>query len=216
MPTEDSHDTQHHTPHEGTSRRKPLADVNIQAEMELIRTSVTKISQKYDHLHAKNVELEHDYRTLKRNWEKAQAPGSQLEFTQDVDHTQPSQPVPSHHNALVQPRLGKDNSPLYPATTKSRLLHISQPRDRPHEPVKVYKDCRDCLLDRQTDPIPISVKPKDPRVAHLSPPPKPNQLPAGEGAGDSENWGPYYSEDYESYHTEAFEEYEPSPTLGLS
>ncbi|CAL8117172.1 unnamed protein product [Prunus armeniaca] len=119
--------------------------------------------------------------------------------------------MPSHHSAPVQPRLGKGKGPLYPATTKLRLLHISPPKDRPHEPVKVYKDCRDRILDLQIDPIPISIKPKDPRVEHLSPPPKPNQLPAGEGARDSENLGRYYSEDYESYHTEAFKEYEPSP-----
>ncbi|CAL8169475.1 unnamed protein product [Prunus armeniaca] len=114
MPTEDSRDTPHHTPREGTSRRKPSADVNLQVEVELLRASVTKISEKYDHLHANNVELEHDYHTLKRNWEKVQAPGSQLEFTQDVDHTQPSQLVSSHHSALVQPRLGKGKGPLYP------------------------------------------------------------------------------------------------------
>ncbi|CAL2239911.1 unnamed protein product [Prunus armeniaca] len=182
MPTEDSHDTPHHTPHE---------------EVELLRASVAKMSEKYEHLHSKNIELEHDDRTLKRNWEKAQAQGSQRE-------------------APVQPRLDKGKGPLYPKTTKPRLLHISPPKDRPHELVKVYKDCRDRILDRQTDAIPISVKLKDPRVEHLGPPPKPNHLPVGEGAGDSENWGQYYSEDYESYHIEALEEHEPYSAPGHS
>ncbi|CAL2272126.1 unnamed protein product [Prunus armeniaca] len=44
MPTEDSRDTPHHTPREGTSRRKPSADVNLQVEVELLRASVTKMS----------------------------------------------------------------------------------------------------------------------------------------------------------------------------
>ncbi|CAL9021048.1 unnamed protein product [Prunus brigantina] len=105
MPTENSHNTQHHTPRGGTSRRKPSADANLQAEVELLRANIAKMSEKYEHLHTKNIELEHDYRTLKRNWEKAQAQGC-----------------------------------LYPETSKSRLLHISLPKDRPHEPVKVYKD----------------------------------------------------------------------------
>ncbi|CAL8102372.1 unnamed protein product [Prunus armeniaca] len=172
------------------------------------------MSEKYDHLHAKNVELEHDYRTLKRNWEKSRVSGSQHEFTQDVNNTQLDQPVPSYHNAPIQSRLGKGKCPFYPETTKSRLLHISPPNDRPHEPVKVYKDCRDCILDRQTNPIHISVKLKDPRVVHLGPPPKPTHLLVGEGVGDSKNRRQYYSEDYESYHTEAFEEHEPYPTPG--
>ncbi|CAL8136899.1 unnamed protein product [Prunus armeniaca] len=73
MPTEDSHDTQHHTPREGTSRRKPSVDANLQAELESFRASVTKMFEKYDHLHAKNVELEHDYHTLKHKWEMNQA-----------------------------------------------------------------------------------------------------------------------------------------------
>ncbi|CAL9006146.1 unnamed protein product, partial [Prunus brigantina] len=65
MPTEDSHGTQHHTPRGETSRRNPPSDANVQAKLELLRASVTKMSERYDHLHAKNVELEHDYRTLK-------------------------------------------------------------------------------------------------------------------------------------------------------
>ncbi|CAL2238687.1 unnamed protein product [Prunus armeniaca] len=75
--------------------------------------------------------------------------------------------------------------------------------------MKVYRDCRDHLLDRRPDPIPISVKPKDPGVAHLGPPPKPTHLPAGEGAGDSDNWEPYHPKNWESYHTKEFEEWEP-------
>ncbi|KAI5316652.1 hypothetical protein L3X38_036359 [Prunus dulcis] len=64
MPTEDSHDTPHYTPREGTSGRKPSADVNLQAKVELFRASITKMFEKYEHLHTKNVELEHDYRTF--------------------------------------------------------------------------------------------------------------------------------------------------------
>ncbi|CAL8175034.1 unnamed protein product [Prunus armeniaca] len=81
MPTEDSYGTQHHPPYRGTSQRKPSADANLQAELESLWASVTKMSEKYDHLHAKNVELEHDYRTLKRNWEMNQAQGSQCSLT---------------------------------------------------------------------------------------------------------------------------------------
>ncbi|KAI5351835.1 hypothetical protein L3X38_004726 [Prunus dulcis] len=40
------------------------------------------MSEKYEHLHTKNVELEHDYPILKRNWERTQGQGSQHEFTQ--------------------------------------------------------------------------------------------------------------------------------------
>ncbi|CAL8993892.1 unnamed protein product [Prunus brigantina] len=88
--------------------------------------------------------------------------------------------MPFHHSAPIQSRPGKGKGPLHPETTKSRLLHISPPKDRPHEPTKVYKDCRDRILDRRTDPIPINVKPKDSRVKHLGPPPKPTHIPARE------------------------------------
>ncbi|CAL2277283.1 unnamed protein product [Prunus armeniaca] len=81
MPTEDSHGTQHQTPHGGTSQRRPSVDANLHAELESLHTNVTKMSKKYDHLHAKNVELEHDYRTLKHNWEMNQAQGSQRSLT---------------------------------------------------------------------------------------------------------------------------------------
>ncbi|CAL2254410.1 unnamed protein product [Prunus armeniaca] len=90
MPTEDNHGTQHHTPHEGTSQRRPSTDANLQAELESLRASVTKMSEKYDHLHAKNVELEHDYRTLKRNWEMNQAQGYQRSLTREPERTQPN------------------------------------------------------------------------------------------------------------------------------
>ncbi|CAL9011954.1 unnamed protein product [Prunus brigantina] len=166
MPTEDSHDAQRNTPQEGTSQRGPSAEVNLQAEVELLRASVVKMSERYDHLHSQNVELEHDYRTLKR--------------------------------------------PLHPETTKSRFLRISPLRNRPHEPTKVYRDCRDRILDRQGRPILIPVDLQDPKVTHLGPPQKPTQLPPGEGIGDSDNWGQDYSEDHESYHTETFEEFYPS------
>ncbi|CAL2257534.1 unnamed protein product [Prunus armeniaca] len=169
------------------------------------------MSEKYEHRHTKNIELEHDYHTLKRNWERTQAQGSQHDFTQDVEHTQPNQPVHSRHNAPVQSRLSKGKGPLHPEMTKSRLLHISPPKDRPHEPVKIYRDCRDRLLDHQTDPIPIPVNLKNPTVAYLGLPPKPTHLPTGEGAGDSDNWEHYHPDDWESYHTKAFKEWEPSP-----
>ncbi|CAL9018621.1 unnamed protein product, partial [Prunus brigantina] len=141
------------------------------------------MSEKCDHLLSKNVELEHDYRTLKRNWEKNQAQGSQRSLTREHEHTQPHQPEHSHHSPPIQPRTSKGKGPLHPETTKSRPLRISPPRDWPYEPTK---------------------------VTHLGPPEKPTQLPPGEGLGDSENWGQDYLEDYESYHTEAFEEFYPA------
>ncbi|CAL2278418.1 unnamed protein product [Prunus armeniaca] len=160
------------------------------------------MSEKYEHLHTKNIEL-------KRNWEMTHPQGSQHDFTQDAEHTQPNQPVHSHHSAPVQYRLSKGKGPLHPETTKSWLLHISPRKDRLHELVKIYKDCRDRLLDRQTDLIPIPINLKDPRVAHLGPPLKPTHLPVGEGAGDLYNWESYHLDDWESYHTEVFEEWEP-------
>ncbi|CAL8995975.1 unnamed protein product, partial [Prunus brigantina] len=116
----------------------------------------------------------------------------------------------SHHSPLIQPRTSKGKGPLHPKTTKSRALRISPPRDRPHEPTKVYKDCGDLILDRRGKPIHISVDLQDPKVTHLGPPEKPTQLPPREGLGDSENWGRDYLEDYESYHAEAFEELYPA------
>ncbi|KAI5313057.1 hypothetical protein L3X38_042231 [Prunus dulcis] len=67
MPTEDSRDSQHHTPREDTSRRKSPRDASLQAEVERLRDSITKMSEKYEHLHCRNAELEHDYRALKQN-----------------------------------------------------------------------------------------------------------------------------------------------------
>ncbi|CAL2277001.1 unnamed protein product [Prunus armeniaca] len=156
------------------------------------------MSEKYDHLHAKNVELEHDYYTLKRNWEMNQAQGSQRSLTREPERTQLNQPEHSHHSVPIQPRPSKGKVPLHPETTKSRLLRISPPRNRPHEPTKVYRDCRDRILDHQTKPPFIPVNLQD-----LGPPPspKPTQLPLKD-IGDSENWGHDYLEDYESYHTE--------------
>ncbi|CAL9022920.1 unnamed protein product, partial [Prunus brigantina] len=130
-------------PQEGTSQRRPSAEVNLQAEVELLRASVIKMSEKCDHLLSKNVELEHDYRTLKRNWEKNQAQGSQRSLTREQEHTRPHQPEHSHHSPPIQPRTSKGKGPLHLETTKSRPLRISPPRDRPHEPTKVYRDCRD-------------------------------------------------------------------------
>ncbi|CAL9018826.1 unnamed protein product, partial [Prunus brigantina] len=210
MPIEDSHGAQHHPPQEGTSQRRPSAEVNLQAEVELLRASVIKMSEKCDNLLSKNVELEHDYRTLKRNWERNQAQDSQRSLTQEPEHTQPNQPEHSHHGPPIQPGPSKGKGPLHPETTKSRFLRISPPRNRPHEPTKVYMDCRDRILDRQGRPILISVDLQDPKVTQLGPPQKPTQLPPGEGIGDSDNWGQDYSEDHEPYHTETFEEFYPA------
>ncbi|CAL9011061.1 unnamed protein product, partial [Prunus brigantina] len=183
--------------------------VNLQAEVELLRTSVIKISERCDHLLSKNIGLEHDYRTLKRNWERNQAQDSQRSLTQEPEHTQPNQPEHSHHGPPIQPGPSKGKGPLHPETTRSRFLHISPPRNRPHEPTKVYRDCKDLILDRQGRPILIPVDLQDPKVIHLGPPQKPTQLPPGEGIGDSDNWGRDYSEDLDSYHTETFEEFYP-------
>ncbi|CAL2266408.1 unnamed protein product [Prunus armeniaca] len=111
--------------------------------------------------------------------------GSQHDFTQDAEHTQPNKPEHSHHSALVNSRLNKDKGPLHPETTKSRLIHISSPKDWPYEPMKVYRDCRDRLLDCQRDPINILVNLQDSRVTHPGPPLTPTHLPVREGAGDS-------------------------------
>ncbi|CAL9012339.1 unnamed protein product [Prunus brigantina] len=127
--------------------------------------------------------------------------GSQRSLTREHEHTRPHQPEHSHHSPPIQPRTSKGKGPLHLETTKSRPLRISPPRDRPHEPTKVYRDCRDRILDRQGRPIHISVDLQDPKVTHLGPPEKPTQLPPGEGLGDSENWGQDYLEDYKSYHT---------------
>ena len=87
MPTEDSRDTQHQTPREGTSRRKSPGDATLQAEVERLRDSITKMSEKYEHLHCRNAELEHDFRVLKRNQERTRAQDAQQDLTQNVGHT---------------------------------------------------------------------------------------------------------------------------------
>ncbi|KAI5323202.1 hypothetical protein L3X38_032274 [Prunus dulcis] len=103
--------------------------------------------------------------------------------------------MPSHHSASVHSRLGKGKGHLYLELTKSQLLHISPLKDKPHEPMKVYKDCRDRLLDRQTERIPIPVNLGDLRVTDLGPPSKPTHLPTIEGVRDSDNWEFYNPED---------------------
>ncbi|CAL9001539.1 unnamed protein product, partial [Prunus brigantina] len=123
---------------------------------------------------------------------------------------QPNQPEHSHHGPPIQPGPSKGKGPLHPEATRSRFLPISPPRNRPHEPTKVYRDCREHILDRQGRPILIPVDLKDPKVTHLGPPQKPTQLPPGEGIGDSHNWEQDYSEDQESYHTETFEDLYPA------
>ncbi|CAL2270946.1 unnamed protein product [Prunus armeniaca] len=80
MPIEDSHDTQHHTPRRGSSRRKPLADTNLQAEVELLRAIVTKMSEKYEHLYTKNIELDMTtaHRSVTRRGLRPRAPNVTL------------------------------------------------------------------------------------------------------------------------------------------
>ncbi|XP_020417977.1 uncharacterized protein LOC109948691 [Prunus persica] len=211
MPTEDSRDTQHHTPRNGTSRRKSSGDATLQAEVERLRDSITKMSEKYEHLHCRNAELEHDYRALKRNQERTRAKDAQQDLTQNVGHTQPNQPVHSSHSAPAQSTLRKDKDHLHPKLTQSRLLCVPPPKDRPHEPVRIYQDCRDRISDRQPGPIPIPVNLEDPRVTHMGPSPGPVRIPDEEGVGDSDSWEFYNSEAWPTYHTEAREDWEHSP-----
>ncbi|VVA28308.1 PREDICTED: LOC109947995 [Prunus dulcis] len=113
------------------------------------------MTENYEHLRTKNAELEHDYRALK---------------------------LVSHHSAPIQSRPDKGKGYLLPEATKSLLLYISPPRDRPQAPIKIYKDYRDCILELRLKPIPIPIHLNDPRVAHLGPLPKPTCLPTQEGA----------------------------------
>ncbi|KAI5319379.1 hypothetical protein L3X38_039087 [Prunus dulcis] len=86
-------------------------------EVERLHASVTKISKKYEHLHCKNIELEHDYRVLKHNWEMTHPQGTRLDHTQDVGHTQPNQPMQSSHSAPAQSRLCRGKGHLHPEST---------------------------------------------------------------------------------------------------
>ncbi|CAL9011926.1 unnamed protein product [Prunus brigantina] len=70
MPSEASHDTQQHTPCGDSSRKKPSVEGNLQEVMERLRASMAKMTENYEHLRTKNVELEHDCRALKCNWER--------------------------------------------------------------------------------------------------------------------------------------------------
>ncbi|KAL6286760.1 hypothetical protein ACE6H2_011150 [Prunus campanulata] len=88
MPSKASLDTQHHTLHGESSRRKPSADALLQAEVDHLRADVAKMTESYDHLHTNNAELEHDCRTLKRNWENAHHQFTQQDLTQGVERTQ--------------------------------------------------------------------------------------------------------------------------------
>ncbi|CAL8087963.1 unnamed protein product [Prunus armeniaca] len=72
-----------------------------------------------------------------------------------------------------------------------------------------HTPCGDTSRRKPSADANLQAEPKDPRVAHLGPLPKPTHLPAGKGVGDSDNWESYHPEDLESYHTEAFEEWEP-------
>ncbi|KAI5310944.1 hypothetical protein L3X38_045467, partial [Prunus dulcis] len=111
----------------------------------------------------------------------------------------------------AQSRLRKGKDHLHPELTQSRLLCIPPPKDRPHEPVRIYQDCRDRISDRQPGPIPIPVNLEDPRVTHLGPSPGPVRVPDEEGVGDSDSWEFYNSEAWPTYHTEALEDWEHSP-----
>ncbi|CAL9005335.1 unnamed protein product, partial [Prunus brigantina] len=135
--------------------------------------------------------------------------GPQRSLTQEPERTQPNQLEHSHHGPPTQPGPSKGKGPLHPEATRSRFLRISPPRNRPHEPTKVYRDCREHILDRHGRPILIPVDLQDPKVTHLGPPQRPTQLPPGEGIVDSDNWEQDYSEDQESYHTETFEDLYP-------
>ncbi|CAL2238164.1 unnamed protein product [Prunus armeniaca] len=116
MPTEDSHDAQRNTPQEGTSQRGPSAEVNLQAEVELLHANVVKMSE-----------------SVTGKGTKPRAPNTAL-----PERTHPNQPEHSHHSPPIQPRPSNGKGPLHPEMTKSRLLRISPPRNRPHEPTKVY------------------------------------------------------------------------------
>ncbi|KAI5311313.1 hypothetical protein L3X38_000091 [Prunus dulcis] len=168
------------------------------------------MSEKYEHLHTRNAELEHDFRALKRNQERAHAQDAQQNLTQNVGNPQPNQPAHSSHSSPAQSRLRKGKDHLHPEQPPSRPLCVPPPKDRPHEPVRIYQDCRDRISDRQPRPIPIPVNLEDPRVAHLGPSPAPVRVPNGEGVGDSDSWEFYNSENWPTRHTETLEDWEQS------
>ncbi|KAI5311162.1 hypothetical protein L3X38_045495 [Prunus dulcis] len=138
------------------------------------------MSEKYEHLHSRNAELEHDF-----------------------PH--------SSHSSPAQSRLRKGKDHLHPEQPTSRPLCVPPPKDRPHEPVRIYQDCRDRISDRQPRPIPIPVNLEDPRVTHLGPSPAPVRVPIGEGVGDSGSWEFYNSETWPTHHAETLEDWEHSP-----
>ncbi|XP_034197747.1 uncharacterized protein LOC117613223 [Prunus dulcis] len=115
--------------------------------------------------------------------------------------------MPTEDSRNTQPEL----THLHPELTQSRLLCIPPPKDRPHEPVRIYQDCRDRISDRQPRPIPIPVNLEDPRVTHLGPSSGPVHVPDEKGVGDSDSWEFYNSEAWPTYHTEALEDWEHSP-----
>ncbi|KAI5313652.1 hypothetical protein L3X38_042828 [Prunus dulcis] len=59
---------------------------------------------------------------------------------------------------------------LYSKATKSQPLEISPPRDRPHTPRKIYKDCVDCISKLWLEPIQILVDLDDPCVCSVGKP----------------------------------------------
>ncbi|CAL8116674.1 unnamed protein product [Prunus armeniaca] len=57
MSSEASLGTQHNTPHVESSKRRHSTDADLLAEMACLCADVTKITEKYDHLRTKMVNL---------------------------------------------------------------------------------------------------------------------------------------------------------------
>ncbi|KAL6269602.1 hypothetical protein ACE6H2_026513 [Prunus campanulata] len=202
MPSEASIDTQCHSPRGESSRRKPSAEGDLQAEVELLRASVAKTSENYEQIRTKNVELEHDCRALKHHLEGTRHQLTQQDDTQDIGHTQLNQPLTSHHSAHIQTRPDKGKGHLHPEVAKSKFLHVPPPKDQPNAPAKVYRDY----------PIQINVDLHNPKVTQLGPLPKPTRTATTDEVGDSDDWEPYNPEDWETHCSEDFEGWQDYPT----
>lgn len=137
------------------SRRKPSINAYLQIELEWLRADVAKMTETYNHLHTKNVELEHDCRTLKCNWKNICHQLAQHDDTQGVEHPLPNQPAIYLDRTPTQTRPDKGKSHLHPEVTKSWPVQISPPKDQPYALTKAYKDCRDCISELQPKPIQI-------------------------------------------------------------
>ncbi|CAL9011788.1 unnamed protein product [Prunus brigantina] len=90
------------------------------------------------------------------------------------EHTRNVESYRRKHSTDVdlQADLDKGKGLLHLETTKSSPLQISLPKDQPHAPTEVYKNCRDRIHELRPRLILVSVDLDDPRVAHLGPPPK--------------------------------------------